>query len=235
MSTMKSTRLRRKAVAQVSNARWVAYATAGAATAIAGVNTAEADIHYSGVINQVFNAPPGTFAYATLPLAAGASSTPIHYRFSSGTRGFAGFAVHGAVSGAFNGFYSGGFPYVSRLMFGQNPATHPFISPTSGALPGYGTLAFGSGYANSQWLSAGIGFVGLRFNTGSGVQYGWARLNMDGSPGNSFTLVDYAWGDVGTPITAGQIPEPGSLGLLALGAAGLVAWRKRRSQGAAAA
>ncbi len=61
---------------------------------------------------------------------------------------------------------------------------------------------------------------------------------MDGAPENSFTLIDYAFGDVGDRITAGQtsisnVPETGgSLALLAIGAAGLVAWRARRSQAA---
>ena len=53
---------------------------------------------------------------------------------------------------------------------------------------------------------------------------------MDGAPGNTFTLVDYAYGDVGDGITAGQVPETGSLALLALGGVGLVAWRKRRAK-----
>jgi hypothetical protein len=58
---------------------------------------------------------------------------------------------------------------------------------------------------------------------------------MNGSPLNSFTMVDYAWADPGETILTGQIPEPGSLGLLALGALGLVAWRKQRARAGKAA
>jgi MYXO-CTERM domain-containing protein len=61
---------------------------------------------------------------------------------------------------------------------------------------------------------------------------------------HDFWLVDYAYADAGEPIRAGQrssdevvpeqsndiAPQEGSLGALALGAAGLLAWRKRRSQ-----
>jgi MYXO-CTERM domain-containing protein len=55
---------------------------------------------------------------------------------------------------------------------------------------------------------------------------------------HDFLLVDYAYADPGEPIRAGQtasnemVPEEGSLGWLALGAAGLLAWRKRRSRAA---
>ncbi len=53
---------------------------------------------------------------------------------------------------------------------------------------------------------------------------------MDGLPANSFTLVDYAFADSGERINAGQTTESvpdagGSLGLLALGCAGLLVWR----------
>jgi hypothetical protein len=48
--------------------------------------------------------------------------------------------------------------------------------------------------------------------------------------GNTFTLIDYAFGDVGEAIATGQIPEPNSLAFLAFGGAGLLAWRKWRTR-----
>jgi len=55
---------------------------------------------------------------------------------------------------------------------------------------------------------------------------------------NAFKLIDYAYADPGEPIRAGQkssderAPDQGSLGSLAVGAVGLLAWRKSRSRNA---
>ena len=74
-------------------------------------------------------------------------------------------------------------------------------------------------------LAAGEAFIGVKFSTN---RFGWIRVNMGGAPLNSFTIVDFAFAGPNEPITAGQVPEPGSLGLLALGAGGLATWRRRR-------
>lgn len=83
-------------------------------------------------------------------------------------------------------------------------------------------------------VRSGIGFIGFRFNKGAGMQYGWARLKL---PGPSYffprlKMLDYAWGDPGDQVktgqisfagdTVGEVPDQGSLGLPALGGAGLI-------------
>jgi hypothetical protein len=128
----------------------------------------------------------------------------------------------------------------SNLKHGQFISNRPFIRAQSrSAVLG----AEGNGQFNG-----GIGYVGFKFNNGSGDQYGWVRIQTLGPRGIShpFILRDYAYGDVGDRVRAGQIssnemapeenedviPQEGSLGALALGAAGLLAWRNRRSQAA---
>ena len=51
------TRQSRRQTAKVSHSRWLAYATASAATALAGSHSAEAAIHYSGLLNVAIPSP----------------------------------------------------------------------------------------------------------------------------------------------------------------------------------
>ena len=50
------------------------------------------------------------------------------------------------------------------------------------------------------------GFVGFRFNTGNGTQYGWARIETTNDGNNRIhdVIKDYAWGDAGDVILTGQ-------------------------------
>jgi hypothetical protein len=167
---MKTKHARSRKSAAISNSRWAAYATAGAASALAAVNTAEADINYFNppdeIIQGTFGAGNYDLAYFPLfpPGPAGRSFGLIHIMATSGSaEGVARFLnPTGQASAAFAGFLAGGYNYVSKLASGNNVSAFAFNAAT------YGTLAFRGGYGNDQWLDPGIGFVGFRFDSGSG-------------------------------------------------------------------
>lgn len=229
---------RRRAVSLVANSRWSKYATAGAASGLALAATADADIHHVDV-NAPFNAAPGATVQKTYYFGALSALFVIEQRqHNPGPNGHAEFIIQGAVSAKFAGSIGAttNFRYPFRLASGANIAAQPFVSNfQSNGFIYFATLA--SHAAGGNFLAAGTGFIGFKFDAGAGTQYGWIRLNMNGSPTNGFTLVDYAYADVGTSITAGQtaVPEPGSLALLAFGGVGLLAWRKQRAKAAAQA
>jgi hypothetical protein len=227
-----------KSSVKINKSRWAAYTMAGAATALVGARSADGTIIYSGLINQHFDAAPGPLpgSLHTFQLdQPGDYFILQHVRHQPDPAiGSAVFGLVGILSAGFVGLATvvGGktYAYASKLAFGQHISAGHFLAATA-SFPGY--LAAGHGFPNSQWLNAGTGFIGFKFNGGAGVQYGWARVTMDsGLPdlGHTFTLVDYAFGDPGQQILTGQtsVPESGSsLGLLALGAVGVLALRRK--------
>ena len=233
---MKINNVRRKP-ASIAKTRWLAYATAGAATALAGSNSAEATIHYSGPINQWI----GGFHNVEFPLDQRGDSFDLkHYQiWSGGYGGTARFGVAGLADAAFAGFYHNcsGNPqaaFVSNLDRGQLISNQRFLARRSGFVWLSWWLSC-SDY-HGQFEGEQVGYIGFKFNNGSGDQYGWARIALGGTD-HPVKLLDYAYGDVGDRIKAGQkssnnAPELESLGGLALGAVGLLAWRKSRSRAA---
>jgi hypothetical protein len=92
-------------------------------------------------------------------------------------------------------------------------------------------LATSSG-SYGEWNAFGRGYVGLRFQIGPNTHYGWAEISVN--PNYTSTLHRWAYEDVpntglSTP-SGGAIPEPASIVLMALGAAGLALYRKRRQK-----
>jgi hypothetical protein len=229
---MKTGRARSGKAAVITNSRWLAYATAGASSAFIGSNSTEAAIHYSGLIDRKFKyEETGTFRLDQ----PGDFIRLIHHT-GTNTLGYCYFNVAGKAGASIAGRYTH-CPYftpawASKLERGQLISNRPFV-PTQSAL-----LAIGSGSltCNGQFAEGGAGYIGFKFNNGSGDQYGWVRIRMPGTFGENFILRDYAYGDVGDHLKAGQTSsndigtEEGSLGLLAVGAVGLLAWRTRRSK-----
>lgn len=103
------------------------------------------------------------------------------------------------------GFYGDfGGAYASKLARGQFVSNGAFISGRRAGL---------IGQLNPQFDETGIGFIGFKFNNGSGDQYGWVRIETRSRPSvHKFLLLDYAYGD--------------------LSAVGLLTWRKSWSQAA---
>ena len=196
------------------------------ATAL-GASTAEADIHYSGIINE-----PISFAEKTFPLSNGAVLWFEHFQTTTDYT-WAFFELRSvAVS---NGWRSDGAFNGPRNLTPNRPVSHGSFGD------GLAILATSPSCFGYQFCHRGFAILGFKFDTGGGTQYGWARLRMrgsDGHPKNSFFVVDYGWGDVGDRISTlqtdgvsqeqGAVSTSGSLGLLALGKAGLELCRAQR-------
>jgi hypothetical protein len=184
---------------------------AAAAAAVAGTQQADGAVVYSGVVNIPI---PDTTAGVYLDVDTGANATAP----------FAGWDLN---------------PYSAGRQFFTTGAGAG-VAATGGVLtnfaPGatidsslaYGKENFTTGADMANFPAGSTGIVG--FHT-DGNLFGWMRFTSAaaGSPG---TIVDYALENVaGTSILAGAngVPEPGSMGLLALGAAGLATWRRRKA------
>jgi len=220
-------RLRQSKSSLVSNSRWLAYAVAGAAGAFSAANSAEAEIHYSGVINVLFS--PDVSKIKKLPLDQVADYLVFKRGHDGGGRPHVGmfFRIKDVYGpGQFIGteFSTGASVYALRP--GRYVSAGHFTFP-----------AYTYGSLNDPHF-ASPSFVGFNFRGGSGFQYGWARVYFNKDT-LDFTVIDYAWADPGESIKTGQTSSSrqgsnrateGSLGLLALGCAGLMAWRQRRAK-----
>lgn len=175
-------RKHRSKINSLARGRWRTYAAAATASTFAAANSAEATIHYSGLLNQkigrrdraIFHLDPtgGGFVVSHFQFAYGSSS------ISNG--GVAQLYVYGAKSAAVNavsGACHAGGACVSNLDQRDVISQRPVV-------PAGGTLAWE--YDGSQkelygqFLKRGYGVVGFKFNNGAGDQYGWVRLAMVG-------------------------------------------------------
>ena len=214
----------------ITPGRWATYAAAGAATALTCANSAEAEIHYSGNVSiRLFRD-----AHASLPLSNDASLFFINLQGQSTFLQDLNFIIKGAISASAR--ESRIHRWVSNLFSGENVSAGRFYSVAGH--PGIGILFTNWSDGNFDPIIPS-GFIGFRFNTGKGTQYGWARVEGRNINFHVHTLIkDYAWGDVGDAILTGQKQSlqpttansvAGSLGLLAFGSQGLDAWRAQRT------
>ncbi|MGI8437012.1 MAG: PEP-CTERM sorting domain-containing protein [Chthoniobacterales bacterium] len=191
-----------------------------AAVALAGtaitVTPAQADIVYSGPVNILI---PVTTSGVYLNVVTGV--------FAPTPGGAPGWDVN---------------PYGSSNLTLFNPST-----PSGGVYQGsannfnlaMGTLVgpggpFSSGVFGPLNLNSSNNYVGFRLTNEStgAINYGWFQISLGASATDpARAIVGYAFENTGATINVGQVPEPNTfalLGLVAVGGAGIRAWRKRK-------
>jgi hypothetical protein len=113
-----------------------------------------------------------------------------------------------------------GFSVSSNLSQGRNFSAGPVIVTSS------------SGNFQPSFTANVSGQFGFRFTNASDTHYGWASLLIDETPmGQGYKITEAYYNTTpGAAINVGAVPvpEPSSMALLGLGAAGVAAWRARR-------
>lgn len=119
--------------------------------------------------------------------------------------------------------------YLTNLTAGQMISSS--LPNFSAANSNLGYLAYGgaSSCPACEFPATSTGFLGVQFDSGTTTNYGWIRVSVENGSNAQLTIQDLAYENQGHSIAAGQVPEPGCLGLLAMGGAGLLAWRRRRN------
>lgn len=193
--------------------RRAAYTVAAAAAA----GSAQAGILYSGLQNIAIN----QFNSLNLNIDGDASGDLLLKNYVFGGGNYQGATVN-FFPGKMVTVAVGALNYVTAL-----DAGFTVDSSTVGNFTG--SMAYGTANPNAQFNNAIGKFIGLQFPSGPNNYNAWVRVNVNNSAG-SFTVVDWAYENVsGQPIVTGVVPEPSTLGLLAAGAAGVAALRRRRA------
>lgn len=123
------------------------------------------------------------------------------------------------------GAYSGNVLTASGTYYVRGFTEGDLIGPGANSAGGANVAATGNNY---NFFDGDDKYIGVAFEIAGQVHYGWIGFEIDSTDPLHGVIRDYAYESTpNTAIEAGEIPEPGSLGLLAAGA-GALAFRRRR-------
>lgn len=211
-----------------------AYTLAATAVVVAPQMMKADGITYVGNVNQ-------TIYYGYDPATGTTSTTGQSYTLTlPGTNQFIDFnsTSIGNTANAGNGveFLQAANGYPAALSAGA------LIDPSAtGNFSSNGKLVSNGKFAGGNFTDGTTADLGFYFTEADGLHAGWASLTSVAPDANNYklTLNSYAYNNVANQsILAGQTvatPEPASVSLIAMGAAGLAELRRRRRKYAEAA
>jgi hypothetical protein len=214
------------------DARLAAYAAvAAAALAAPALPSADATIVWSGNVN--INVPTTTSGiyinlvtgvFGTTPASApGWDLNP----WGSTTNAFWANNAASPLSGVVNNFAGGtSATLIDNLTIGTLiNGTFTFGRTNGSELTGPTAFTF----------SSSSNFIGFQFlnEATNQMNFGWAQFQLGATAGaQPRTLLQFAYENTGAAIAVGAVPEPTTyalFGMVAAGAAGLRAWRRRKA------
>lgn len=230
--------------------RWPVYAAAAGA-ALAGASAASADIIYSGPLNLTgpsidiaMNGRHGVSFTVDFDVRRHlVSSTTYQGGHSPSANLLHEFGLAGGYNAsifrdpAFSILFAKNFATGSPIS-GTDLAPEPFLGTAFSVLTHQGQLVStgGAGPRNNFPNGGFLGFEMFATNGQGGavagpVELGWIHVQFDSTFPGSYEITGWAYNTDG-PIDAGEIsaiPEPGTMALmlLAAGAAGVLAWKRR--------
>lgn len=121
--------------------------------------------------------------------------------------------------------YSGDVLTADGTYYVKGFAEGETIGPASNSAGGYNLAATGGNY---NFFDGDNLYIGVAFEIASQTHYGWVGFEIDSNNPLHGTIRDYAYESTpNTAITAGEVPEPATLAMLAAGA-GALATRRRK-------
>jgi hypothetical protein len=211
--------------------KWRIYAAATGAAMAMSTGAQASMIVSSGPVNFSVFAAPGNTSFGTFSI----EHHPLIVRVQNAPTNAAGFAaINNRTSSNFQFANLPLTPFLKNYLAGQ-PISFTGGVP-NGSVPFAALFSHNSSGSHGAFGPGhGTGYIGFR-DTSEHFGYIKVQVLFNGVPGypDEVNIVEYAYNQAAGSINAGQtgVPEPGTsaLSLLALGAAGIAAWRRRRDE-----